>query len=152
MTRGTRKSPASAAPSAQEQELARAVEQRRRDIIAVMKRGGVQFVVGTDSGGAWRIPGRSLHEGLAEMVRVGLTPMETIVAATSSSARLLRRDKDLGSVQAGKMADLVLLDANPLQDIANTRRINAVVLNGRLMDRKALDDLLAQMAAANATN
>ena len=144
--------PAAAAPSAQEQELAKAVESRRRDIIAVMKRAGVQFVVGTDSGGAWRIPGRSLHEGLAEMVRVGLTPMETIVAATSSSARLLRRDQELGSVQTGKMADLVLLDANPAQDIANTRRINAVVLNGRLMDRKALDDLLAQMAAANATN
>ena len=143
---------APAAPPAQDQELAKAVEGRRRDIIAVMKRGGVQFVVGTDSGGAWRIPGRSLHEGLAEMVRAGLTPMDTIVAATSSSARLLRRDKDLGSVQTGKMADLVLLDADPLQDIANTRRINAVVVNGRLMARKALDDLLAQMAAANATN
>jgi imidazolonepropionase-like amidohydrolase len=141
-----------AAPSAQELELARAAEARRREIIAVMKRAGVQFVVGTDSGGAWRIPGRSLHEGLQEMVKVGLTPMETIVAATGSSARLLRRDKDLGTVQAGKLADLVLLDANPLQDIANTQRINAVVVNGRLMDRKTLDGLLAQMATANATN
>jgi imidazolonepropionase-like amidohydrolase len=139
-------------PSAQDQELARAVEARRLDIIAVMKRGGVQFVVGTDSGGAWRIPGRSLHEGLAEMVKVGLTPMETIVAATSSSARLLLREKELGTIQTGKLADMVLLDANPLQDITNTRRINAVVANGRLFDRKALDDLLAQMAAANATN
>jgi imidazolonepropionase-like amidohydrolase len=74
------------------------------------------------------------------------------VAATSSSARLLRRDKDLGSVQAGKAADLVLLDANPVENIANTQRINAVVLNGRLMDRKTLDGLLAQMAVANATN
>jgi imidazolonepropionase-like amidohydrolase len=143
---------AAPAPSAAEQELARAVEQRRRDIIAVMKKGGVPFVVGTDSGGAWRIPGRSLHEGLQQMVKAGLTPMETIVAATTSSARLLRRDKDLGSVQTGKLADMVLLDANPLQDIANTQRINAVVLNGRLMDRKTLDGLLAQMAAANATN
>jgi imidazolonepropionase-like amidohydrolase len=55
-------------------------------------------------------------------------------------------------VQTGKMADMVLLDANPLQDIANTRRINAVILDGRLMDRRMLDDLLAQMASANATN
>jgi len=86
------------------------------------------------------------------MNKAGLTPMEVIVSATSSSARLLRRDKDLGTVQTGKLADLVLLDANPLQDTANTQRINAVVVNGRLMDRKTLDDLLAQMAASNATN
>ena len=143
---------APAPPSPQDQELAKAVEARRHEIIAVMKRSGVQFVIGTDSGGTWRIPGRSLHEGMQEMVKVGLTPMETIVAATGSSARLLRRDKELGTVQAGKMADLVLLDADPLQSIANTLRINAVVLNGRLMDRKTLDGLLAQMAAANATN
>ena len=143
---------APAAPSAQEQELAKAADARRHEIIAVMKRAGVQFVIGTDSGGAWRIPGRSLHEGMQEMVKVGLTPMDTIVAATSSSARLLRREKDLGTIQTGKLADMVLLDANPLQDITNTRRINAVIANGRLMDRKTLDDLLAQMAAANATN
>ena len=141
-----------AAPSAQEQELAKAADARRHQIIAVMKRAGVRFVIGTDSGGAWRIPGRSLHEGMQEMVKVGLTPMETIVAATSSSARLLRREKELGTLQTGKLADMVLLDANPLQDISNTRRINAVILNGRLMDRKTLDDLLARMAAANATN
>ena len=134
------------------EELAKRVLARRNEIVRIMARGGVQFVPGTDSGGAWRIPGRSLHESLVEMNKAGLTPMEVIVSATSSSARLLRREKDLGTVQTGKLADLVLLDANPLQDIANTRRINAVVVNGRLMDRKALDDLLAQMAAANATN
>src|SRR5688572_3276853 len=144
--------PAPAQPSPQEQDLAKAADARRHDIIAVMKRAGVQFVIGTDSGGAWRIPGRSLHEGMQEMVKVGLTPMETIVAATSSSARLLRLEKDLGTIQTGKLADMVLLDATPLQDITNTRRINAVIVNGRLMDRKTLDGLLAQMASANATN
>jgi imidazolonepropionase-like amidohydrolase len=76
--------------------------------------------------------------------------METIVAATSSSARLLGRDKELGTVQAGKLADLVVLDANPLQQIENTRTVNAVVVNGQLLDRKALDDMLAQLEAANA--
>jgi imidazolonepropionase-like amidohydrolase len=144
--------PAPAPLSPQDQELAKAADARRHDIIAVMKRAGVQFVIGTDSGGAWRIPGRSLHEGMQEMVKVGLTPMEAIVAATSSSARLLKREKELGTIQTGKLADMVLLDVNPLQEISNTRRINAVILNGRLMDRKTLDDLLAQMAAANATN
>lgn len=144
---------AAAAPaplSAQEQELAKLVEARRHEIVTIMKRGGVQFVIGTDSGGAWRIPGRSLHEGLEETVRAGLTPLEAITAATSSSARLLRREKELGTVQTGKLADLVVLDADPSQQITNTRRINAVVVNGRLLDRKILDDLLSQLAAAQA--
>ena len=115
-----------------------------------MKRGGVQFVIGTDSGGAWRIPGRSLHEGLEETVKAGLTPLEAITAATSSSARLLRKDKEVGSLQTGKLADLLVLDADPSQQIANTQRIHAVVVNGRLLDRKTLDDTLAQLAAAQA--
>lgn len=140
--------PEPAPPSREAQELAKRVEARRNEIVGIMKRGGVQFVVGTDSGGAWRIPGRSLHESLEEMNKAGLTPMEVIQAATSSSARLLRIDKEVGTVQAGKLADLVLLDANPLEQIRNTRRINAVVLNGRLFDRKMLDDLLAQLATA----
>lgn len=138
-------------PSAGDQELATRVAARNRDIVIVMKRGGVDFVAGTDSGGAWRIPGRSLHESLAEMNNVGLTPAEVIVAATSSSARLIKREKDLGTVQTGKLADLVLLDANPLDAVANARRITAVIANGRLFDRKALDGLLAQLAATNAT-
>ena len=139
-------------PSAADQELAKRVQAVNRQIVMVMKRGGVQFVPGTDSGGAWRIPGRSLHESLQEMNNAGLTPAELIVAGTSSSARLLKRDKDLGTVQAGKLADLVLLDANPLDQIANARTIDAVIANGRLYDRNALDDLLLQLAATNATN
>jgi imidazolonepropionase-like amidohydrolase len=138
-----------AAPSPQDQELVRLAEVRRLEIMAIMKRGGVSFVVGTDAGGAWRIPGRSLHEGLAEMNKAGLTPMEVLQAATISSARLLGREKDMGSVQVGKVADLVVLDANPLERIDNTRTVNAVVANGHLLDRKALDELLAQLEAAN---
>ena len=141
-----------APPSAEDQELARRVTARNREIVIAMKRGGVDFVAGTDSGGAWRIPGRSLHESLAEMNTLGFTPAEIIVAATRSSARLIEREKDVGTVQAGKLADLVLLDANPLDAIANARRINTVIANGRVFDRKALDDLLSQLAAAHATN
>jgi imidazolonepropionase-like amidohydrolase len=141
---------APAPPAQAEQELAKAAETLRLQIMAIMTSGGVPFVVGTDSGGAWRIPGRSLHEGLAEMVRAGQTPMQALQAATLSSARLLGREKELGSVQTGKYADLVVLDANPLDQIVNTRRISAVVVNGRLLDRQALDALLTQLETGNA--
>jgi imidazolonepropionase-like amidohydrolase len=140
--------PAPLSPAAQ--ELAKLVEAREHEIVRIMKRGGVQFVIGSDAGPGWKAPGPTLHDGMAETVKAGLTPMEVLVAATSSSARLLRRDKDLGTVQAGKLADLVLLNANPLQDIANARMVDAVVVDGRLLDRKRLDQMLAQLAAANA--
>jgi imidazolonepropionase-like amidohydrolase len=139
-----------AAPTPAEQELAKAAETLRLQIVGIMTSSGVPYVIGTDAGGAWRIPGRSLHEGLAEMVRAGLTPMQAIQAATLSSARLLGREKELGSVQVGKYADLVVLDANPIDQVANTRRINAVVVNGRLLDRQALDSMLTQLETAQA--
>jgi imidazolonepropionase-like amidohydrolase len=139
-----------APPTPAEQDLAKRTETLRLQIMSIMTRGGVPYVVGTDAGGAWRIPGRSLHEGLAEMVRAGLTPMQALQAATLSSARLLGRDKELGSVQAGKFADLIVLDGNPLDQIANTRRIDAVVVNGRLLDRQAIDTMLVQLETAQA--
>jgi imidazolonepropionase-like amidohydrolase len=142
--------PAPPAPTPEARELAERIEARNHEIVAVMKKGGVQFVIGTDSGGPWRIPGRSLHEGLIETAKAGLTPMDLIVAATSSSAKLVKRDAQVGTVQAGRLADLVVLDANPLQNIANTQRINAVVVNGRLLDRATLDATLAQLASAQA--
>jgi imidazolonepropionase-like amidohydrolase len=76
--------------------------------------------------------------------------MEVLQAATSCSARLLRREAEIGTVQQGKLADLVLLDADPLQQVANTRKINSVVVNGRLLNRQALDDMLAKLVEANA--
>ena len=139
-------------PSADEQQLASALEDRQREIVRIMRRGGVRFLAGTDTGRAWRVSGFSLHDDLVEMNHAGLTPMEVIESATSAPARLLGRDKELGTVQVGKLADLVLLDADPLQQTANTRRINAVVLNGRLLDRQLLDDILARLAAANANS
>ena len=73
----------------------------------------------------------------------GLTPAEALRAATISPARYFGLTDSLGTVAVGKVADLVLLDANPLADIANTKRIHAVILGGRLLDRVALDGLLA---------
>jgi imidazolonepropionase-like amidohydrolase len=69
-------------------------------------------------------------------------------SATLNPAKFLGLDKTLGTIEQGKIADLVLLDANPLEDVRNTQRINAVISNGRLFDRKALDKMLAQAEAA----
>ncbi|HVG45345.1 MAG TPA: amidohydrolase family protein, partial [Longimicrobium sp.] len=76
------------------------------------------------------------------------TPLEALQAATLAPARFMGMADSLGSVQAGKVADLVLLDADPLADIGNTRRIRAVIANGRLLDRAALDALLAEVERA----
>jgi hypothetical protein len=139
-----------AAPTPEQRELAAAVEAKQREIVGIMKNAGVPFVIGTDTGRPWRVTGFNMHDALEETNRMGLTPMEVLQAATSSSTRLLRREADIGTVQQGKLADLVLLDADPLQQIANTRKINSVVVNGRLLNRQALDDMLAKLVEANA--
>ncbi|MGI8581075.1 MAG: amidohydrolase family protein [Chitinophagaceae bacterium] len=81
-------------------------------------------------------PGMSLHDVLYWLVDGGLTPAEALRTATINPARFLNKQKDLGTVEVGKLADLVLLDANPLVDISNTRKINAVVANGRLLTKE----------------
>lgn len=102
-----------------------------------LHRAGVGILAGSDMDG-----GFPLHDELAILVEAGLTPLEALRTATLNPARYLEATDSLGTVEAGKLADLVLLEANPLEDIANTQRIRAVVLNGRLLDRDALDALL----------
>jgi imidazolonepropionase-like amidohydrolase len=113
-----------------------------------MHRAGVPFLAGTDSApGIYIIPGFSLHDELANFVEAGFTPMEALQTATSNPALFLERN-DIGAVKAGGVADLVLLSANPLNDIQNTKKIHAVVINGRFLDRAALDQMLAQVEAS----
>jgi len=112
-----------------------------REVVRQMNRAGVTLLAGTDTAGN-RIPGFLLHEELAALVDAGLTPLQALQAATLNPVRILRKENDLGSVQVGKLADLVLLDANPLEDIHNTQRINAVVTGGKLLRRGDLDSLL----------
>ena len=97
---------------------------------------GVRIAFGTDAGiGAPY--GWSAHAEIADMVTAGMTPMQVIVAATRTSAEILKLDQ-LGTIAGGKSADFIVLDANPLDDITNTRRISQVYLRGRAIDRKAL--------------
>lgn len=113
------------------------------------QRAGVPLLAGTQSGpDAVGTAGVILHDELALFVRAGLSPFEALKTATINPARFMRREGDLGTIEPGKLADLVLLDGNPLSDISNTRKIHAVVLNGRLLRRSDLDDMLARAEAA----
>ncbi len=100
-----------------------------------------------ESGLPYIFAGSSLHDELALLVEAGLTPLEALQAATLNPARFLDRADDLGTVEEGKLADLVLLEANPLEDISNTERIRAVVADRRLYTRAELDRLLAEVEA-----
>lgn len=96
-----------------------------------MREAGVPIGAGTDTPITWAVPGYSLHTELALLVRSGLTPMEALHAATVAPAEFFGRTDRMGRVAAGYLADLVLLDADPLADIANTRRIAGVMAAGR---------------------
>ena len=106
-------------------------------------------MAGTDCPIFYLTPGYSLHEELALLVKGGLTPLETIEAATLKPAQYFSMDKELGLVQEGMLADLLLLDANPLENIRNTKKINAVIRDGKLHDRAALDQLLDVLEKQN---
>ena len=115
------------------------------DDLRMMRQAGMRILPGTDFGAPLTIPGIDLHEELAKLVdELGMSPLEALRAATLHSAEFLGIADSLGTIAPGKLADLVLLDANPLENIRNTRRINAVFANGRLLDRAALDGLLAE--------
>ena len=123
-------------------QMLQRARQKREEVVGKMQRAGVGLLAGTDTPNPYCFPGFSLHDELGRLVESGLTPMEALQAATLNPARYLDRLEDLGAVQPGKLADLVLLDANPLQDIHNTVRIRAVFADGRYYDRSALDQFL----------
>jgi hypothetical protein len=108
-------------------------------------RAGVPVILGTDAGDSFVFPGASVHDELRELVTAGLSPAEALRAATLTSAQYFDRAAEFGTVAPGRFADLVLLDANPLADIANTLRIRTVIRSGRAFERAALDSMLAQV-------
>lgn len=121
--------------------------QKQLEVVRRMKEAGVPFMAGTDLGTAYIYPGFSLHDELALLVEAGFTPLQALRTATRNPACFLGQMDSLGTVEEGKIADLVVLDANPLADIHNTRKIRAVIANGRFLDRWQLDKLLAQAEA-----
>ena len=126
--------------------LSRAAYQEKLAIAREYHRLGVPILAGTDAGGPpFVIPGIDLHNELAALVDAGFTPLEALQAVTLDAARFLGRDGEYGTVSNGKAADLVLLDANPLDDIRNTQKIRAVVVQGKFLDRAALDAMLARV-------
>jgi imidazolonepropionase-like amidohydrolase len=121
--------------------VGRAMLAKRLAQVATMHRAGVRVLTGTDAPLRNSPPGFGLHEELILLVRGGMSPFDVLRAATWESANYLEALDSLGTIAPGKLADLVLLDANPLRDIGNTRRIVAVVANGRYFnaaDRKKL--------------
>mgnify|MGYP004497513891 CR=1 FL=1 len=130
------------ARSARSRELFR----RRLSLTADLAAAGVPLLAGTDLGTSYLMPGFSLHDELALLVRAGLNPLEALGAATLNPARCLGH-RDRGVVARGAVADLVLLDADPLHDIRNTTRIDSVVVRGHLIDRAARARMLAGIEA-----
>ena len=133
--------------TAEDFELARLAYKKQFELVGRMRRAGVEFLAGTDTLNPYCFPGFSLHDELGLLVQAGLTPMESLQTATLNPARFLGKEKDLGTVEKGKLADLVLLDANLLQDINNTKKINAVVVGGKLIPKSELQEMLAQVEA-----
>jgi len=114
------------------------------DVVGRMHRAGVRILAGSDA--PWLVvPGFSLHDELVLLVRAGLTPAGALRSATLDTVEFLGLQNSLGTVETGKLADLVLLDANPLEDIRNTQKISAVFMQGHYFNREALDGLLRKL-------
>jgi hypothetical protein len=130
-------------------EISPGVTQRFLEMVKGMNSAGVRLLAGSGTPGhPFEWPGFSLHEELEWLVKAGLTPLEALQAATLNPARYLGNEKELGTVERGKLADLVLLDNNPLDDIRNTQRIAGVMANGRYMGRSELQTMLSELEAA----
>lgn len=118
-------------------------------LVSVLHSENIGLLAGTDAAGAsFSYPGFSLHDELNHLVNAGLSPVEALRTATMEPARYFGMDDSIGVIEEGMLADLVLIDANPLEDITNTQKIHAVMANGRYFDRQALDRMLEEVERA----
>jgi imidazolonepropionase-like amidohydrolase len=122
---------------------------RHLELYRMLRRAGVRFLAGSDAVPfPPSLPAFGLHDELERLVEAGFTPPEALEAATANPARFLGRQASLGTVEPGKLADLVLLDADPHDDIGNTRKIAGVVVGGRYLSKETLTEMLAEVEAA----
>ncbi|HET9228863.1 MAG TPA: amidohydrolase family protein [Thermoanaerobaculia bacterium] len=121
-----------------------------KEMVRRMHEAGVPIAVATDLAGRDVLPGFAVHDEIALLVASGLTRMEALRAGTSEAARLLNVSETVGTIVPGKAADLVILDADPLEDVKNVGKISGVVLRGRLLERADLDRLLEDATAGGA--
>ncbi len=115
-----------------------ALLERHKKLVRDMHQAGVEFLAGTDTGPSTPVlPGSGLHDELELFVESGFTPLEALQTATLNPARYFGKQQSMGTIEVGKVADLLVLDANPLDDIRNTRKIHTVVLRGRVISEPA---------------
>ncbi len=115
----------------------------------IQEEAGVKMMTGSDcgGGGSWVVPGVSLHQEFDLLEKAGFTPLKVLQMATCNGAEFLNKLTSLGSVKEGRQADLVLLDANPLESIQHLHRISAVVRNGRYYSLRDLQNIREQVAS-----
>jgi imidazolonepropionase-like amidohydrolase len=135
------------ASTADDFALRRLLFEKARDLTSAMRLARVRLLAGTDAADAYTLPGLSLHQELELFVEAGMTPMEALQAATRDAAEFAGKLETLGTIERGKIADLVLLDASPLQTISNTQKIHAVVVGGKLISQAKRQELLAAIEA-----
>lgn len=117
--------------------------EKELEVVQLLHKAGVPFLAGTDTPAAvYLFPGFSLHEELQRFVAAGFTPLEALQTATLNPAQFFGLEDQLGTIEKGKLADLVFLDANPLDDIQNTQKVSGVILNGRFFSRADLQRIL----------
>jgi len=126
------------APAPESLPLRQKIFRKQQELTARLFRSGVTLLVGTDAPVAFCPPGFAIHQELALLVEAGITPAAALQMATLNNARTLRQDRSLGSIEAGKLADLVILDANPLAEIGNSRKIHSIIRGGKVCVRQAL--------------
>ena len=129
-------------PTPAQQEQERKDEEARKKMVLAMKTAEVGILTGSDTGDPYVLPGFVVHQEMALLVEYGLSPAEALRASTLEPARYFGTTASEGTVERGKNANLVIVAANPLADISNTRRVDAVVLRGKLLKRDQLDALL----------